>query len=249
MLAQVPCAAANRSMTDIDRIKLFHYPATRSSRVKWALHEVLDDNFEVERVSLYEGEQYEEDFLAMNPNHGVPTLELTRTDGSVRYMFESGAIVTWLADAFPDKGLAPQAVTELSMERADYLQMLHFASSWIDMMLWQIRIQEHVLPDAAKDLRTVGRYRLKFGQEVEPQLQARRSGSPLICGERVSAADIMVGHCVLRGRLYGMCEHSAFAGYVERLAMRPAFGKAFADVGEFQAEPPSDTPLRERFTG
>ena len=37
------------------RFKLYHYPATRSTRVKWMLHEVLDDDFEVELVPVYEG--------------------------------------------------------------------------------------------------------------------------------------------------------------------------------------------------
>ncbi len=36
----------------IDRLKLYHYPASRSARVKWALHEVVGDDFEVEKVAL-----------------------------------------------------------------------------------------------------------------------------------------------------------------------------------------------------
>ena len=46
------------------RLKLYHYPATRSARVKWLLHELLDDEFDVEVVPLYEGVQYSEDFSA-----------------------------------------------------------------------------------------------------------------------------------------------------------------------------------------
>ena len=34
------------------RLKLYHYPATRSARVKWLLHELLDDDFDVEVVPL-----------------------------------------------------------------------------------------------------------------------------------------------------------------------------------------------------
>lgn len=34
---------------------------------------------------------------------------------------------------------------ELSWARADYLPMLHFGTSWVDMMLWQIRINTHLL--------------------------------------------------------------------------------------------------------
>ena len=78
-----------QSMT-IPRFKLYHYQATRSARVKWMLHEVVDD-----------------EYLEKNPNHCVPTLEITTPDGRSMHMIESGAMVTFLADAFPDKGLAP----------------------------------------------------------------------------------------------------------------------------------------------
>ena len=37
------------------KLKLYHYPATRSARVKWMLHEVLDDDFEVEAPRVREG--------------------------------------------------------------------------------------------------------------------------------------------------------------------------------------------------
>lgn len=235
-------------MTKIARIKLFHYPATRSARVKWMLHEVLGDDFDVQQVPLYEATQYDDAFLAMNPNHGVPTLELTLSDGSTRHMFESGAMVTWLADAFPDKQLAP-APDALSAARADYLQVLHFASTWMDMMLWQIRIHEHVLPPGEADARTVARYRNKFATEVEPQLEARLSRHGFACGEAFTAADCMLGHCILWARLYGLCQAPVFEAYVGRLAARPAFLQAFADVGEFAAEVPEGKPLRERFTG
>ena len=37
---------------NIQRLKLYHYPASRSARVKWMLHEVVGDAFEVARVAL-----------------------------------------------------------------------------------------------------------------------------------------------------------------------------------------------------
>ena len=71
------------------------------------LHEVLDDDFEVEIVPVYEGKQYEAEYLTKNPNHCVPTLQVTMPDGRSMHMIESAAMVTFLADAFPEKGLAP----------------------------------------------------------------------------------------------------------------------------------------------
>ena len=68
-------------------------------------------------------------------------------DGRATIMIESGAMVVLLADSFPDKHLAPPAGC-FSHERADYyLRLIHFCGAAIDMMLWQIRIHEHILPD------------------------------------------------------------------------------------------------------
>ena len=113
----------------MEHIKLYHYPATRSSRVKWLLHEIYDDSFEVEVVELYEAVHYDTDFLSKNPNHNVPLLELTLNNGETHRMLESGAMISLLADINSQKKLAPPAA-EFSTERADYLQMLHFAASW-----------------------------------------------------------------------------------------------------------------------
>jgi glutathione S-transferase len=234
--------------TPTPKFKLYHYPATRSARVKWMLHEVLGEDFEVEKVPLYEGRQYEPEYLSINPNHCVPTLEITLPDGSRRHMLESGAIVTFLADAFPEKRLAPSP-SPLSIERADYLQMIFFGASWMDMMLWQVRIQEHLLSDDEKDARSLQRYRDKFRNEVEPQLRQRFETHSFICGDSFTAADCIIGHNVTWARAYGLCQDEIFRAYLSRVSKRPAFVAAFADARSFQANPPDSGPLRSRFTG
>ena len=142
----------------IERLKLYHYPASRSARVKWMLHEVVGDALEV-------------------------------------------AMVAFLADAYPEKGLAP--LSGASPARIDYLQMLHFGSTWMDMMRWQVRIHEHVLPNSERDPRTIARYRRKFTNEVEPQLARRLDAAPYVCGDVFTAADCVVGHSVAWARATG----------------------------------------------
>jgi glutathione S-transferase len=231
----------------IKHLKLYHHPATRSARVKWMLHEVVGDTFEVENVALYDGAQYSAEFLQLNPNHGVPVLEVTWDFGETQRMIESAAMVTFLADSYPDKALAPQP--DASPKRADYLQMLHFGSTWMDMMLWQIRIHEHVLPNAERDPRTVARYRKKFSEEVEPQIARRLEKAPHICGDEFTAADCVVGHIVFWARGYGLCRDEPFRRYLSTLSKRPAFVSAFADARQFSPEVPPDRPLVARFTG
>jgi len=236
------------AVSRISSIKLFHYPATRSARVRWALHETVGDDFEIERVDLYQGVQYSDGYLAKNPNHNVPMLELSWADGRVFRMVESAAMVELLIDAFPEKRLSPPA-HEFSPERADYLQMLHFGSTWMDMMLWQIRTHEHILPAADRDPRSIKRYRDKFANEVEPQLKRRLEAAPFICGESFSGADIIIGHDVTWARGYQLCADEVFRSYLSRISKRPAFQKAFSDARDFRPELPEDSRLVNRFTG
>jgi glutathione S-transferase len=231
----------------IQRLKLYHYPASRSARAKWALHEVVGDDFDLQRVPLYDGVQYDEAFLQLNPNHAVPVLEIRWADGRVQRLLESAAIVEFLADAYPDKALAPPPGA--SAARADYLQMLHFGATCVDMMLWQVRVHEDVLPEAARDARTVARYRRKFTAEVEPQLARRLAATPYICGEAFTAADCIIGHDVIWARGYGMCQGDVFRQYLSRVSKRPAFVRAFADAKEFSRAVPQDKPLAARFSG
>lgn len=222
----------------IQNLKISHFPATRSTRVLWAAYEAADCPIEVEKIELYTGQQYTPEYLLRNPNHAVPILDITWEDGSVQTIIESGAMVTFLADAFPQAGIAPAVMA--SRERADYLQMIQFGATQADMMLWQVRIHEHVLPQTQRDERTIARYRAKFKDEVEVQLAARLNQHDYICGEAFTAADCVIGHCVTWARGYGMCQDRVFRGYLSKIARRPAFQKAFADAAGFDPKPPQN---------
>jgi glutathione S-transferase len=209
---------------------------------------VVGDDFRVRRIDLYGMEAYSPDYLQLNPNHSVPLIRFRLDDGAPVTAVESGAILTLLADAFPERGFAPRPAP-LSAERADYLQTLYFGAAAVDMMLWQIRIHEHVLPDAQKDHRTIERYRRKFMTEVEPQLAARLKRDGFICGPCFSAADCMIGHGVLWAKAYGLCADEAFDRYIGRLAAHESFAKAFADRGEMVLQVPPDALVLDVFTG
>lgn len=220
----------------IEHIKLYHFPMSRSARVKWCLHEIFGDDFEVIRPALYRGEQYQPEFLARNPNHAVPVLEIRDSDGQTTTMIESGAMVSMLADLYPEKQLAP-AADHYSPARVEYLQMLHFGASWMDMMLWQIRLHRDLLPEADRDPRTIERNRQKIATEVEPQLTDRLASGGFVCGDRFSAADCILGHNVMWARAYQLCGGAVFDGYLSRLSARSAYQAAFSDLSEFSHKP------------
>lgn len=231
---------------DIEKLVLHHYPASRSVRAKWMLHETVGDAFEVKRVDIYGGDQFGTDQLAINPNHNVPVLEIHWADRPVQYMLESAAIVQWLSDRHPEKGLAP---TGAGPDRADYLRYFQFGAVWMDMVLWQVRAQKHLLTPDLADPDVLARYEGKFRNECEPQIAARLSEGDHILGDSFSAADVIIGYNVFWARGYGLCQDQIFADYFDRLLQRPALQMALSDAGEFKMEPATDSPVRTKFSG
>ena len=215
----------------IASLTLHHYPLSRSVRVKWLLHEILGDDFTVIHVPLMQGGQFAADFIAKNPNHGVPVLDIVYDDGTEQVIFESGAIMLWLADAYPNTALAPRP-TDLPA-RADFLQIMQLGASWMDMMLWQIRLNEDLLPRKIRSEALAGFNRDKIKNEIEPQLAARLGAHNYICGDSFTAADIMTGYNIGWARGYGLCKDEVFTAYRSRLSKRDAFVKAYADAKDF----------------
>ena len=224
------------NLMEIDHIKLYHFPMSRSARVKWLLHELFEDEFEVEAMALYEGQQYRPESLQRNPNHAVPVLELSLADGNRVTMFESGAMIALLADLYPSKCLAPDPVS-FSPQRMDYLQMLHFGSTQVDMILWQLRLHRDLFAPSDRDERTIERYTDKFTAEIEPQLKARLEAGGYICGAKFSAVDCIMGQNIMWARMYDLCTDEVYSDYLDSLAERPAYLAAFSDSDQFSPSP------------
>ena len=215
----------------IKSLKLYHYPLTRSVRAKWMLHETVGADFETEIVAVIKGAMLTPEMLAKNPNHNLPMLDITWDDGSVQTMLESGAMVAFLADAFPEKHLAPPP--DMTRHRADYLQMLHFGASWMDMALWQIRLHQDLLPDRLKQTAIAELNIKKIANEMAPQLEARLTTHEYICGDAFTAADCITGHNVRWAQSYRLCLSDPLKDYIRRLSQRPAFQAAYADADQF----------------
>ncbi|WP_101068270.1 glutathione S-transferase family protein [Roseovarius salinarum] len=100
-------------------ITLHHVPQSRSMRVLWLLHE-LDVDFRVVEHPFDKSLRSPE-FLTLSPAGRVPALEI---DGE--RMFESGAMVEYLCERFPDAGLGRGPG---DMDRMAWLVWVHFAET------------------------------------------------------------------------------------------------------------------------
>jgi len=100
-------------------IRLHHCPQSRSMRVLWLLNE-LGVDFEVV-THAFDKSLREPGYLRLSPAGRVPSIEI---DGMT--MFESGAIIEYLCELFPDAGLGRPAGDP---ERAEWLTWVWFAET------------------------------------------------------------------------------------------------------------------------
>ena len=95
-------------------------PMSRGQTARWMLEEV-GEPYET-RVLDYGTTMKGQEYLAVNPMGKVPAIV-----HKGRVVTEVAAICCYLADAFPDKGLAPPIA-----ERADYYRWIFFTSGPIE---------------------------------------------------------------------------------------------------------------------
>lgn len=109
-------------MSDVETITLFHSPQTRSSGALTLLEE-LGASYKLHVLNMKAGEQETADYLAVNPLGKVPAIL-----HKGRLVTEQVAIVIYLADLFPDAGLAPALG---DADRGPYLRWLvYYAASY-----------------------------------------------------------------------------------------------------------------------
>ena len=97
-------------------LTFYTHPMSRGQIVRWMLEEV---GAPYDQVLLDFGSTMKDaEFLAINPMGKVPAIR-----HGDHVVTECAAICAYLADAFPDAGMAPPLA-----ERADYYRWLFFAA-------------------------------------------------------------------------------------------------------------------------
>ena len=218
----------------IKDIVLYHYPVTRSARIRWLLLE-LNVPHKVIKVDLVNAANHSKEFLEKNPNHNVPMLEFTICKtGERRTMLESGAMIIYLSDIFTlpnGKKLAP-SINEYD-KRSDYLQMILFGASWMDMILWQIRMHTHLLPYNLREESVIKYYKTKWKNEIEPQLRKRILKHKYMLGNEFSSIDILMGYNLMWANGYKILTDPVLIKYLKMLFQRKKCKQTFADRAAF----------------
>lgn len=192
-----------------DELVFYTNPMSRGRIARWMLEETgADYRTEVlDYATTMKGEVY----LAVNPMGKVPAIV---HNGHV--VTECAAICAYLAEAFPQAGLAPTPD-----ERADYFRWLFFAAG---------PLEQAVTNNYAKFVPTAEQGRMfgygSYDQAVDTIERAVRA-HPYIAGDRFTAADVYVGSAVGWGVQFGtLPKRDAFTDYFARLSGRDAYRRA-----------------------
>lgn len=186
-------------------LTLYTNPMSRGRIARWMLEEVGAPYDTV--VLDYGTTMKDEAYRAINPMMKVPAI------------VHKGAVVTicaYLADAFPQAGLAPAPA-----ERADYYRWLFFGAGPLEAAITNRSLG--VEPDAQQQqMAGYGTLDLTAGT-LESMLKDR----DYIAGSRFSAADVYVGSGLMWYTEFGLLPKSTpFMAYIGRLADRPAHRRA-----------------------
>lgn len=200
-------------MTTLDRITLYYSPQSRATGSRVLLEE-LGAPYELHILNMKAGEQRGPAYMAINPLGKVPAIR--HGDALVT---EQVAIYIYLADLFPEAGLAPALDDP---RRGPYLRWIAYYGSSFEPAL----IDKFLKRDAAPP------QQLSYSDydTMLSTLEAQLAVGPYLFGEQITAADILWGVALYWTMQFGLVPQSdIFVRYCERITSRPAFGKISAD--------------------
>ena len=201
-------------------MKLFYVPQTRASRPRWMLEE-LGEPHELVRLDRAKGENLAPAYLAINPTGMVPAL----VDGAVT-IFESAAIVLYLADKFEGRGLCPPVGSEA---RARYYQWAFYAMTTLESPVAEVSAHAATRPEAERVPALAEQGRAAF-QRAAKSAEEQLAKTPFILGDTFSAADVLLTGTLAWARSLRLLEALPHCkAYVKRLIERPAFARSRAD--------------------
>jgi glutathione S-transferase len=193
-----------------DELVFYTNPMSRGRIVRWMLEEV-GQPYRTELLDYAAMRAAE--YRAINPMGKVPAIR----HGDV-VVTEAAAICAYLADAFPQAGLAPAPTDRL---RGTYYRWLFFAAGPVEAAVTNKSLG--IEPPADR------RASVGYGslEAVTDALELAVTDREYIVGDRFSAADLYVGSHIGWGMQFGTLERRpAFERYTARIMARPAAVRA-----------------------
>ncbi len=200
-------------------LTLYHSPNTRSSG-SFILLEELGAKFDLHVLNMPAGEQRQAAYLAINPMGKVPAI--MHGDALIS---EQVAIYIYLADLFPEAGLAPAIGDPL---RGPYLRWIAYYGSCFEPAIMDKSQQRAAAPTQSSPY---GDYDTML-KTLTDQLKK----GPYILGEKFTAADVLWGTALTWTTMFNLVPLTPeIKAYIDRLNARPAVLKVRAKDAELLA--------------
>lgn len=182
-------------------------PMSRGRIARWMLEEVGQP---YETVLLEFGTAMKSpDYLAVNPMGKVPAIRHGAT-----VVTECGAVVAYLAEAFPEAGLLPD-------DRGHFLRWMFFGAGPVDQAV-TLRALQVTVPPERRGMVGCGSL-----ETVVTALEGLASAGPYLAGDRFSALDVYLGSQIGWGLRFGTLPASpVLTAYWDRVKDRPAAVRA-----------------------
>ena len=178
----------------------------------------LGSDYEFCLCDLTKGAQKTDDYTALNPNQKMPALE----DGDLK-LWESNAIIQYLAAKSPEAGLLPSD----EKARADVVRWMFWESTTWDPAIAALvfeRVVKGFFGGGPPDQAEVEKALQKFNRAAEI-LNAHLKGRDYISGNRLSLADFAVAAdlTMAEAAQLPLADYSDIRRWSERLAELPAW--------------------------
>ena len=200
-------------------LTLIHAPNSRSTRVLHLIKEMgIEDRIQIKTVGIV----YRDGSGAMDPANPHPEGKVPALIHDGALITESGAIMLYLTEMFPDSNLSPRPG---SASRGTFL-------TWL---FWYQGVMEPVMMAAAMGISHPGFQRNFRGvEEVNARIRAALAKGPWLCGDSYTVADLICGSAYTFLPQF-LPEDAAFCDWSERCATRPALAAAKARDAELMA--------------
>jgi glutathione S-transferase len=190
-----------------DELVFYTHPMSRGRIARWMMEEA-GQPYRTEILD-YATTMKAPAYLAINPMGKVPALKHGDT-----VVTEAGAICAYMADAFPEAGLAPPLGDK---RRGPYFRWMFFAAGPVEASMAARALGAEVKPEQKRMTGWGDQHDLLNG------LESAIAGRDYILGDTFSAADVYFGSHLGWGMQFNSIEkRPAFERYNERLQNRPA---------------------------
>ncbi|MXO88168.1 glutathione S-transferase N-terminal domain-containing protein [Alteraurantiacibacter aestuarii] len=209
---------------------ILHFAPQTCARVTLTALEEIGLPFETRLIAFMAGEHRKPEFLAVNPSGKVPALE---TQHGV--IVQNGAILSYLAQTYPDAGLLPQP--DDAAGRAGILTELFRCSSDLHPLVTRFVMSPMISTDPADAPRIRAKAEEGLTMQLAP-LEQRLAGQPWMLGEEWSILDAYLGWIWFRitGAGFEADDYPALQQHYVCASQRPCAQAALAREEEAQAE-------------